>query len=52
MSDIKNMQVGQVVDFVQSYNQRQKTAEKVQIREEKHGKRRKATQHDINSFFG
>lgn len=42
------MTVGQVVDFVIAYNQRQKTAEK----EEKKSRKRKATQNDINAFFG
>lgn len=42
------MTVGQVVDFVIAYNQRQKTAEK----EEKKAIKRKATQNDINAFFG
>ena len=44
------MTVGQVVDFVIAYNQRQKKAEK----EEKKPRsiKRKATQNDINAFFG
>lgn len=52
MSDIRRMQLGQVVDFVIAYNERQKAAEKAQKRAEKHGNRRKATQNDINAFFG
>ena len=52
MSDIRRMQVGQVVDFCISYNQRQKKAEKAQKRAEKHGTKRKASQNDINAFFG
>lgn len=46
------MQVGQVVDFVIAYNEREKAAEKKQKDEEKHGKKRKATQADIDAFFG
>ena len=52
MSDIRRMQVGQVVDFVIAYNERQKQAERKAKREEKHGRKRKATQNDINAFFG
>lgn len=52
MSDIRRMQLGQVVDFVIAYNERQKTAEKEQNREEKRETKRKATQNDINAFFG
>ena len=46
------MQLGQVVDFVIAFNERQKAAEKAQKRAEKHGNRRKASQNDINAFFG
>lgn len=42
------MTIGQVVDFVISYNDRQKVAEK----EEKKARKRKANQNDINAFFG
>ena len=52
MMDIRKMQLGQVVDFVIAYNERQREAEKAQKREEKRGRRRKASQNDINSFFG
>ena len=52
MADIRRLQLGQVVDFVISYNERQKEAEKQSKREEKRGRRRKATQQDINAFFG
>ena len=46
------MQLGQVVDFVIAFNNRQKKAEKQAKREEKRGKRHKATQNEINAFFG
>lgn len=46
------MQLGQVVDFCIDYNKRQEKAEKQSKWEEKHGTKRKATQNDINSFFG
>ena len=52
MSDIRRMQLGQVVDFVMAYNDRQKAAQKAQKWAEKHGTTRKATQNDINAFFG
>ena len=52
MSDIRRMQVGQLVDFVIAYNERQKAAEKAHKRAEKHGTKRKASQNDINAFFG
>lgn len=46
------MQLGQVVDFCISYNERQKASEKAQKHAEKHGTKRKGTQNDINAFFG
>ena len=52
MSDIRRMQLGQVVDFVIAYNERQKEAEKAQKRAEKRGNKRKASQNDIIAFFG
>ena len=52
MTDIRRMQVGQAVDFVIAYNERQKRAEKAHKRAEKRGSKRKASQSDINSFFG
>lgn len=52
MSDIRRMQLGQVVDFVIAFNERQEQAEaESQKKEKKKDKRRKATQEDINSFF-
>lgn len=49
MADIRKMQLGQVVDFVIAYNERQRQSETA-----KTGKPRakKATQADINAFFG
>ena len=52
MNDIRRMQLGQVVDFVVAYNDRQKASQKAQRRAEAKGAKRKATQNDINSFFG
>ena len=46
------MQLGQVVDFVIAYNDRQKAAEKAAKKAEKTSHRRKATQNDINAFLG
>lgn len=48
MTDIRRMTLGQVVDFCIDYNERQKRAEKAA----KKGKKRKATQEDIDAFFG
>lgn len=52
MTDIKKMQIGQVVDFCIVYNNRQRAAQKAQKRAEKYGTKRKASQNDINAFFG
>lgn len=49
ITDIKKMQVGQVVDFVVDYNERQKRADR---EAEKKDKKRRATQNDINGFLG
>lgn len=46
------MQLGHVVDFVIAYNKRQEQAEKAQKRAETGKTKRKATQTDINAFFG
>lgn len=52
MSDIKAMQIGQIVDFCIAWNNRQQKAEKKAKLEEKKGTRRRADQKDINAFFG
>lgn len=52
MADIKMMTIGEVVDFVIAYNDRVKEAEKEAEKEEKKDKKRKATQRDIDAFFG
>ena len=52
MSDIRRMQIGQIVDYCISYNERQEQAEKQAKKEQKFGKKRKANQNDINAFFG
>ena len=49
---MKQMQLGQVVDFCIAYNERVKAAEKTAEREKKRSKKRKAKQADINMFFG
>lgn len=46
------MTIGQIVDFVLTYNARQERAERAAEREQRRGKRRKATQKDIDAFFG
>ena len=46
MSDMRKMQIGQIVDFCIAYNERKKDEEKPAS-----GKRM-ATQNDINAFFG
>lgn len=48
MADMREMTIGQVVDLCISYNNRQRQAEK----QTKKDSRRKATQADINAFFG
>lgn len=52
MTDIRRMQLGEVVDYCLAHFERQKEAEKAQKRAEKKGRRRKASQNDINAFFG
>jgi len=52
MEDVRKMTIGQVVDFCISYNNRQKTAEREAQKQEKQGRKRKASQGDINAFFG
>ena len=54
MQDIRRMQLGQVVDFCISYNNRQKQAEAENESNKKQSKnkKRKGTQADINAFFG
>lgn len=52
MTDIRRMQLGQVVDFVIAYNERQEQAEAQAKKEEKRRRKRRATQDDINAFFG
>lgn len=46
------MTLGEVVDYVIAYNKREKHAEAVSEKESKQGKRRRATQGDIDAFFG
>lgn len=48
MSDIRSMQIGQLVDFVVDYNNRMKRAEK----ERDKPKKRKATKADFQRYFG
>jgi hypothetical protein len=52
MTDIRRMQIGQLVDLCISYNERQEETQKRANKEEKKTKKRKATQRDINAFFG
>ena len=52
MTDIRKMQLGQLVDYVIAFNDRQKKAERQAKKEKKRGKRHKATQDEINAFFG
>ena len=52
LTDIRRMQLGQVVDFVIDYNDRQKRSDQQAKAEEKRGQKRKATQNDINAWFG
>ena len=52
MTDIRRMQVGQLVDFCIEYNERNRKARKEQEKKEKGQSKRKATQADIKAFFG
>ena len=52
MTDIRRMQMGQLVDVVITYNERQEQAERRARREEERGRKRRATQDEINAFFG
>ena len=52
MTDIRQMQIGTLVDFCIEYNEREKKAQKAQEMREKGREKRKATQADIKAFFG
>ena len=52
ITEMRRMQLGQVVDFCIAYNERQEEAEKKHKIAEKKGTRRKANQGDINALFG
>ena len=49
MDDVRRMQMGQLVDFVITYNERQKQSE---TDEAGRLSKRRATQADIDAFFG
>lgn len=51
MQDIRRMQLGQVVDFCMDYNKRVEAAQK-KAKEKPEPTRRRATQADIDAFFG
>lgn len=52
MTDLRRMQLGQVVDFIIAHNKRQEEAEKAEEQRKNKPRRRKATQADINAYFG
>lgn len=52
MADAEKMTLGQVVDFCIAYNERREQAEKKANANESKGRKRKATQADINAWFG
>ena len=52
MSDVRRLQLGQVVDFVIEYNKRQKKAEEAAEHAKKVKHYRKATQAEIDAFLG
>lgn len=52
ITEMRKMQLGQIVDFCISFNERQKEADKQQKKAEKAALKRKASQGDINAFFG
>lgn len=51
MSDIRQMQLGQIVDFCAAYNERQRRAER-EIENNDKPVKMKATQAQIDAFFG
>ena len=52
MSDANTMTLGQVVDFCEAYNERQERAEKLAEQKQEKPRKRKASQADINAWFG
>lgn len=52
ISDMRKMQLGQVIDFCIEYNNREKRLAKERERQEKKGTTRKATAADYKAFFG
>lgn len=52
MADIKTMQLGQIIDYCIEHQKRQDRAEAEAKRREKRGNRRKASQTDIDNYFG
>lgn len=52
VTDMKRMQLGEVVDFCIGFNEREKRAAKEREKQEKGQTKRKATQADIKAFFG
>ena len=52
MSDVRRMQLGQVVDFVIEHNKRQKKAERAAEHAKKVKHYRRATQAEIDAFLG
>ena len=50
MSDIKSMQLGQIVDFTRDYNERQKKAEETAERRKTMKNYRLATPEEISEF--
>lgn len=52
IADLREMQLGQVVDFIIAHNKRLQEAEKAEETRRNKPRKRKATQADINAFFG
>lgn len=50
MADMRRMNVGQIIDFCVSYNERQEAAERADNQQQ--GGRRWATQAEIDAFCG
>ena len=49
---MRSMQLGQVVDFIIEYNERERKARKEQEKAEKGQTKRKATAADVKAFCG
>lgn len=52
MPDVKKMQLGQLVDFCLSYNERQKQAEELEEKQKNPPKYRMASPAEVSAYYG